>query len=221
MQDFTLSLDVWNTLVVYNPDVKHTRLQALRHLTGVDVTTIDRVYTQMKRSADEFAEGGGCHSQKDIYTTFIESLGLDSRKVSWEAVRHAVECAFKKHPPFFQHNLADTLSGFKKRMRDKYGCVAHIGIASNNNFISGEVIYDTVLRHLNTEFAFHVSSVDVGCAKPSNKFIDVVVERSPTKKIIHIGDNPICDNFGSRIYRSIIINNPIHCISVINDMKVA
>ena len=205
---------------MYNPDVKYARLRALHHLTGIDITTIDRVYTRMKRAADEFAEVGGCHTQQIIYTTFIESLGLDSHKISWDEVRHTVECAFRKHPPFFQHNLSDTLSVFKKRMREIHGCVAHIGIASNNNFISGEVIHDTVLRHLNTDFAFHISSVDIGCAKPSNKFIDVVIDRAPTKKIIHVGDNPVCDNFGSRIFRSIIINNPIHCISVINDMKV-
>jgi FMN phosphatase YigB (HAD superfamily) len=216
MQNFTVSLDVWNTLITFNPNVKQHRLAALSKLLGVSHWYVDEVYSQFKRDADRFAEEcGGCLSQQNLYTGFIKAFDLDCETINWLDVRNVVEESFRENPPFIHPELPSVLGNFTNRMRDKYGCVAHIGIATNNNFISGEVIHDTVLKHLDTEFAFHISSVDIECAKPSSKFIDAVIFASPTDKIIHIGDNPLCDNFGDKIHKSIIINNPAHCIHVL------
>lgn len=218
MENFTISLDVWNTLITFNPNVKQHRINALSKLLDVDISLINEVYSQFKCDADRFAEEcGGCLSQEALFTNFISALGLDCSTINWCSVRDVVEESFRQNPPFIHPELPTVLSGFSRRMLNKYGCIAYVGIASNNNFISGEVIHETVLRHLNTDFAFHISSVDIQCAKPSPKFIDYVVKSAPTDKVIHIGDNPICDNFGDRVHRSIIIKNPAHCIAVLKE----
>ena len=216
MQNFTVSLDVWNTLITFNPNVKQYRLAALSKLLSVSHRRVDDVYSQFKRDADRFAEEcGGCLSQQKLYTGFIKAFDLDCDTINWLDVRNAVEDSFRENPPYIHPELPSVLGEFPDRIRTKYGCDVHIGIATNNNFVSSEVIYDTVLKHLHTDFAFHISSVDIECAKPSSKFIDAVVSASPTSTIIHIGDNPVCDNFGDRIFKSIIINNPAHCIHVL------
>lgn len=215
MQNFTLSLDVWNTLVTANPEYNKHRIEQLHKILGVSRDRIQSTYNQFKQDADNFAETGRCLSRQVMYTNFIRSFELDAEKIKWYDVANVVDDSFVKHPPFIHPELTSVLSGFSKRMDVVYGVNAYIGISTNNNFVSSDAIDRAVLRHLQTIFAFHLSSTDLECAKPSIKFIQHIKEKAPTNRIIHVGDNPICDNFGDLVHKSIIINNPAHCISVL------
>lgn len=217
--EITISLDVWNTLVQFNPMVRVARTEKVASYLPVSTDTIDNTYQEMKQSADRDALLGICRNQELIYREFITRCGLDDSKYQWDKVRDCVECAFIKHPPFIHPGLPTALKHI-----DKYsGTNVHFGIASNNNFINSDIIYQTVIRHLGVYFEFQIGSTDVECAKPSIDFINHVADRSPADIIYHIGDNVVCDNFNvynshdkQKQFTSIIIANPSECVGVLN-----
>lgn len=211
-QELTISLDVWNTLIQYNPECGKHRYSELSKLLGVDEAVVVEKYRDLKTYADSKAEEHGlCQSQKHIYTELLSCS--TTKDLYWFDVRDVVQRVFIKYPPLIHPAMTCVLYKIQMCLLDRKQINVEFGIASNNNFISGDVINQTVLRHFRNDFAFQVHSTDVECAKPSINFIKHVVSKSGRSpdNIVHIGDNPVCDNFSPHV-QSVIIKNPANCL---------
>lgn len=208
-----ITFDVWNTLIKYNPDVSKDRNRLIAEFVGCSEDDVNSVYHDLKTQADKEAESGICWTQEILYSCLLKNLG--GIVGDWKAIRRIVEDNFEKHPPFIHPELVTELKRLSR---------AHIfGIASNNNFISGEMINRVILRHLGVEFMFMIHSADIGAAKPGAVFLNhyaahVSMLRDPYT--MHIGDNPVCDNFGSYVDESILIENPADCVRFIKEISV-
>lgn len=210
MADKIISLDVWNTLLKYNPECGCARTDALHKLLGINSAKIVSVYRSLKHKADRLALVGVCLSQQDTYEEFIVELGYDGA-IGWMDVRECVEQTFKKHPPFIHPELITVLAKLAGRGYK-------FGIASNNNFISGDVIDEVVLRHLGVPFEFAVHSTDVQSAKPSAKYMNRYMNHVENFYVVHIGDNIICDDFTTYVAETIYVSNPAETITVLKEM---
>lgn len=207
-----ISLDVWNTLITFNPAIRIPRTELLAKLLGVDKVQVDVAYQAIKRSSDKVAEFGENRSQEELYVDLIKFSGATT-DVSWETVRNTVEDNFREFPPYIHPELPHVMKSLSER---GYGLV----IASNNNFISGEVIRETVLNLLGVKFEFAMFSETLRCAKPGKEFMVqfcnlVRVCGYWESDTVHIGDNEVCDNFTPYGIKTIIINNPSDCINTL------
>jgi FMN phosphatase YigB (HAD superfamily) len=205
-----ITLDVWNTLITFNPDVGIERNSRLSTALGVPVDKIHSAYKHIKNKADTLANEGICYVQEIIYSEFLELLGVPQDQ--WKYVRAIVEESFVWCPPYIHPELPTVL----KELSDDY----KFGIASNNNFISGEIINNVVLQHLGVPFEFKIHSADIGFAKPHKTFMEHYKRLTRNLYTIHVGDNPICDNFVRYADRVQIVKNPAECVRFLKELLI-
>lgn len=211
MKNSIITLDVWNTLITPNPNMHNNLSKYIAKVTGCGERLIMDAYIICHQSADKRAEKGKCYSQKVIYKDFCEIMGVDSKL--WKTVRTAVEQCFIDNPPYIHPELASTLFDL---VWNSYS----LAIVSNNNFISGKIINTTVLDYLDVKFEFQLNSTDIKSAKLGKDFMAAyAVYVSDFDKVIHLGDNPICDNFNDDyVDKTYIIKNPADCIRVLKEI---
>ncbi|MEN9353517.1 MAG: Caulobacter phage CcrColossus [Fibrobacterota bacterium] len=218
-----ISLDVWNTLITFNREIRAPRTALLARLLGVSPEQADAAYQHFKKTADLQAEAGICWSQEVLYRSLIERVESSSG-VEWEDLRDAVQENFRKFPPYIHSELVTVLARLHERGHE-------FAIASNNNFISGATIHACVLAHLETNFTFRFQlySSEAGCAKPGSEFLRQFGSRCeaigvPWQDVVHVGDNPVCDDFSPRdvdgtvqsfVRESLLVNDPAHCLDVL------
>jgi FMN phosphatase YigB (HAD superfamily) len=186
-----ISLDVWNTLIRANPEFSIQRNKYLAEELSLPIDTINSVYREVKDTGDNMAEKNGeCISSMAIYKRFLLLLGR--KYYSWLKLRRGLENVFAKYPPCV---FPETIAALQRLQ----GQGIALSIASNTNFIRGEVLYNTVLNTWGIDWKFRVFSDQLLQAKPHPRFWNIVVKRAMTYvgakpwEILHIGDNKVCD----------------------------
>jgi putative hydrolase of the HAD superfamily len=194
-----VSFDVWNTLVVPNPEFARRRSAYLADALRRDVELVRHAYARVKHELDAAAErDGSALATPDVYARLFAACGCEVSPEQATALRRQVDALFVAHPPGLAPGLAPLLAELRAR-----GITT--SIASNSNFISGALMQPCLLSALQHEFSCTAYSDLLGHAKPAPAFFDHVValvhDLRPTlarHDILHVGDHPVCDVEGAR-----------------------
>lgn len=191
-----VSFDVWNTLVVANPTYAAKRAEAIQTFCPqYSKEEIKAVYTMTKKFIDDMAEKyGRGPSTEEAYQRLCMNLGIPFSQVASvaEDIRYVCAALFTEHPPEVHpsaHALVEQLN--------KLGI--EISIASNSNFIPGQLMSKYLNNQLGGVCKYGVYSDAIGSSKPSPLFFETVVLMSKfgPEEILHVGDNHICDVIGA------------------------
>lgn len=207
-----LSFDVWNTLIVANPDYSAARTKYLAHRFDVNPNFAACVYTHMKRLADKAAEDFGHQfSTAHMYEVLVKAFDQKAGPEVAIEVRHTLEYLFKEHPPIYDLALVQALADRTK---------GSISILSNTNFITGSLLCETVFdkwQEAGVSFCFKLFSDEYGVAKPSTQFFGLMKTQvmelynsNHFNMVTHVGDNERCDIYGAEQagVKSQFVRNP-------------
>lgn len=199
-----LSFDLWNTLIVANPAYTASRTEYLSQRFRKTPAEVKAIYTGIKHFADGIAEKmGGQYSTTTMYKMLLTAFDASLKPEQMYEIRCAMEFLFCKNPPRVSEELIEAIQTISVN-----GC--SIGILSNTNFISGEVIRDSILSQFPFEFDTALFSDEHPVAKPNRAFFQAMKTEvfaqaqrkfAPEPKlnqIAHIGDNLICDGEGAQ-----------------------
>jgi len=213
-----ISLDIWNTLFIPNPEYAKWRTNFLAERLDIDSSRAKKIYTSVKTCVDNDAEEKGISYRTDeVYVMLVaeysKQLHIPFPHVTYmlTGMRPAFEQKFREMPPTV---LADAIRVIKAAQAAGHT----FSIASNTNFITGPILAKH-LSSLGLDFLFYVFSDLHGCAKPNPKFFQMVQNQYHTAvprpdPITHIGDNPVCDD-PKDLMAHIIIKGPQQLASAI------
>lgn len=215
-----VSFDVWNTLISSNPEFAKARTQAISDILGVDLALVRSAYTAVKTRVDHEAElNGAGYSNPYVYQLLLDELQLDCHQRSdfrlIGEMQRIVDGLFLELPPKIDVSTKEAI-----RLLRYEGCT--VSIASNTNFISGYVMGPWLTNEFGS-FKFMLFSDIERVSKPHPTFFNSVITLSnvdnPTK-IMHIGDNPICDVKGPNALgiRGVLVNSPLDVYTTVNNM---
>lgn len=197
------SFDVWNTLVVSNPEFASKRTQALAELAGMTTYSAKLAYTTVKRMIDNAAESHGLGLSTDgvlmVLKTYINATNGKLTTEHMLAFKKRIAELFKEHPPIVTDSARYMLCQ-----------LAHLGptvttsIGSNSNFISGDLMHPyltEVFKNYHVKLSFGVYSDLIHVSKPHPQFFDEVFKKAQENnnivqtrgEVCHVGDNIVCD----------------------------
>lgn len=194
-----VSFDVWNTLVKPNPEFAKRRTRLLALSLGREEEFVRRAYTHVKGVVDTAAEHeGAAFSTPDVYALLFASCGLSVAPERASEIRLAIDDIFREHPPIIVLSVVALMQWLRGR-----GVTT--SIASNSNFVSGDVMHPFLEGTLSHRFELGIYSDRIMHGKPSPAFFDRVFEglreMSPTidrAEVLHVGDHPLCDLRGAQ-----------------------
>lgn len=206
-----VSFDVWNTIVAPNREFAEQRTRLLARALGREAAFVASAYTRVKQEVDAAAEREGIAcTTADVYARLFAACGAELSPARARAIRLDVEQQFHGHPPRIPAAVIELMQRLTER-----GIAT--SIASNSNFVSGEVMHPFLAAALQHEFAFGVYSDQIGHAKPSPAFFAQVcaplLAANPSlarDEILHVGDHPVCDVQGARAagLHALLIESP-------------
>lgn len=216
------SLDVWNTLIIPNSEFAEKRNQLIGDKLDVKAEFIKQVYKDTKRYFDERSELYGIGEiTTNVYKQFSINVFsiLSSEFTFWEieeklaGLEEELQKLFLQYPPTLLDEIVRTIN-----KAESNGHAFSIG--SNNNFIKGETILKFFEKN-NLKFYFSLFSSRRGIAKPDPEFWKIIIYMAGVyglkyDNMIHIGDNPICDNPG-KYMRHAIIESPFQLANTIKE----
>lgn len=197
-----ISLDFWNTLAVASKDYAKRRAQILsdysayiydgmpnKHSTGY----CHDAYKAVKENIDGDVRVGKFITVDEAFRQLCEWLEIDDIKYHiFTELKAKLWDAFYSNSPFVSQDIIDRLWKLKQK-----GITLSIG--SNTNFIPGQVIRETVLNRFGPLFDFTIFSDEVGVAKPTTKFFQIINKKVwdmfgvAGSSIVHIGDSNVFD----------------------------
>lgn len=195
-----ISLDIWNTLFIPNPDFSAARNNILGNEFGFDKQESSKRFTKTKKEFDDNAVmyGTACTVQ-EAYRRLFCNFGVNG-VVTESYITSSVfkfNTLFYRFPPTV---LMETVAALKVLKDDNCNTFS---IASNTNFISGSTIED-YLHLIDICSDFSLYSDIVGFSKPHQFFFKQIefnakkLHKSNTSelKIYHVGDSEACDIMG-------------------------
>lgn len=198
-----VSFDVWNTLVNSNATFARARDQKLAAIVNMPIEITRPVYVATKKAIDQAAEyaGRGLNST-EVYELLRVNLSAAAllqggypsvTNAQMLEFRAAVEHLFGTFEPILRPGVRVLINYLKK---DGY----KITIASNSNFISGELMNKYLADVLGIDDLRGVYSDLAGYSKPATAFFEDVVDlyEVDAENILHVGDNSVCDVKGAR-----------------------
>ncbi|QIG72568.1 putative dehalogenase hydrolase-like protein [Rhizobium phage RHph_Y65] len=213
-----ISFDVWNTLVIPNPDYARARSMYLGKVFNMVSEDAAKLYSRVKKWIDELAVQTGMGP--DAESNVLMLLNMADRYADPQEILINFENLFFKYPPIIHHAVRDGLRALKH-----HGYT--FSIASNSNFISGR----TMTKFIHAEFgcmAYEVYSDLEGYAKPHLRFFEEVFHGARlqgladySSEILHVGDHEICDVKGANDYgfKSLLFTNPEDMSKVIKRVQ--
>ena len=202
-----ISLDAWNTLLIPSKEYAQVRTKVLADIFDCSYEFAKATYSSVKKKFDNQAEERGAgFSTPYIYRELVRSFPSGCNVNADELrVLHLEQC-FKESPPEI---LAETIAQIS-RLKKK-GITFSIG--SNTNFISGQIL-GPLIKTTVPDFDFMMfSDLTTDCgdtcyAKPNYCFFARVHshvnvlhgEKVDIARILHIGDNRVCDFQGAASY---------------------
>lgn len=223
-----ISFDFWNTLATANPAYTKARTDYLQSLTvgtyygprGLSHEDVAMIYTRVKGKFDLMAEKGWISFPTEVPIRYL----LNSLDLNWTAgefsdmctkVQRRLEGLFLQTPPIILPETKELLSAIQA---DGYT----LSITSNTNFISGWVIQDVLkVNFSDIKWKMLYFSDNEKYSKPHPAILDLMQYRLGLnqKRILHIGDHPVCDAFasvkGSLGYKTMLIKNPADLVQTL------
>lgn len=183
-----ISLDMWNTLIKSNPEYAKKRNEYLAYELSLPDDEVEKIYRTVKIESDKMAESESkCLSNTDIYKKFLSLI--ERQRYDWMKIRTNLERLFCKYPPIVLPETIESIHNIQENNIE-------LSIASNTNFIRGEVLNKAILSKWRINWKFYVFSDQINYPKPHFKFWKNVIRKASNispKEILHIGDNKICD----------------------------
>lgn len=185
-----ISFDVWNTLISSNPEYAKHRNRYIANKLNLKVGTIRNQYKNIKQYADNMVQiQHHCLLNEELYRLLLKSSNRES--YNWLELRTGVEELFIKYPPQISSNIIKYL-----QLLNQQGI--KLSIASNTNFIRGEVLRKAILNTCGIHWSFQLFSDELFAPKPDQFIWRVLLDKAnkiglTSDDIIHIGDNKLCD----------------------------
>jgi FMN phosphatase YigB (HAD superfamily) len=210
-----ISFDVWNTLIQPNPEFAKQRKRLLAETFGEDERTCAAAFTKVKTHVDNMAEqhGIGYYTHQN-YQMLVNELQSDMDIAEQTLLALKVNVLFAEYPPLIAYPVREAV-----KMASNNGMM--IGIGSNSNFISGSVMQPFLEKAFRVDFDFCVYSDLFPYAKPHPEFFYQIAYRAgvPVDRIVHIGDNAICDGGADKVnMKSRIIASPDDVFNAVKEI---
>lgn len=214
-----VSFDAWNTVLSPNPIYADRRSELLAHLYGLSVTDACCVYTSTKKHFDGLAETSGAgFSVQYVCDTLDHTLAGHTRSGHATTLRTSLEQAFFENPPIVLPELVQALERITRTGRT-------IGILSNTNFISGQVLRAAIFDKLDLPFTTLLFSDEHGMSKPNPAFYAKMATAAQAENkgvtgpanILHIGDMIRTDGAAPAPMQHLIIENPAHLVAKLKE----
>lgn len=188
-----ISFDLWNTLIWPNKSYAVARNWTIADTLKISYDEVAEQYSKTKNLLDKYPYGyptRTCWNQlfQDLYVNSIVCSSIPES--TRQAIVDKCQRLFLEYPPILESvsYFSDCLS----RLADQN---ITFNIASNTNFISGNIINQVLDQSVNKHLNFHIFSDQFGFSKPHPKFFQLIQEKSekPFNQILHIGDTPAAD----------------------------
>lgn len=204
-----ISFDVWNTLITANKQYALERSEVISYFASISTKEAAEAYALVKMSLDMDATLGICNGVSHAWYTLGKFLGVD--RSTADKIRMHCEKAFIANPPHLDKSLVDELSALSNRHE--------LSIKSNTNFISGEVLSETLGFYEMPWWSFTHFSDDYGWCKPDPLFFQWTqvcsdIQGIRAEEILHVGDSEIFDSKCVDIgFNFCKIDNPEHLLN--------
>ena len=214
-----VSFDAWNTVLLPNPLYTDRRSELLASMYNLSVTDARRAYTSVKKHFDGLAETSGVgFPVQHVVDTLDHKLTGSERSGHATKLRTALEQAFFENPPTVLPELVSALDRITRTGRT-------IGILSNTNFISGQVLRSAVFDKLDLPFTTLLFSDEHRMSKPNPAFYTkmAAAAQAGNKRVIgpanilHIGDMARTDGAAPIPMQHWIIENPSHLVAKLKE----
>jgi putative hydrolase of the HAD superfamily len=186
-----ISLDLWGTLIVPNPQFAEKRLILLKKMTHKSELDIESSFKNIKKQYDNSAV-----STEFIFDVIKTTLDIP---LSIEDIMGSYYALFEAYPPFLcEKNIVSVL-------QDKKGAMG-FHLVSNTLVVKGSVLLKTLNRHYDKIFDLFDSltfSDEVGVAKPDKAIFEkayAFMRDIPKNSVLHIGDNALTDFQGAKAF---------------------
>lgn len=190
MKKVCISFDLWNTLILPNPDYAVARTEWLSSLSGKDRETCAREHRALKALMDNLNSYGISLPSSQCWELLFERLEYPN--FSYEGIKAFIS----GYPPIMYEGLSDWLYSLGSRL----ALESKVALLSNTNFISGEVLR-TCLKDKLPPWVYCLFSDSWGFSKPSPKFFNLLnLTEEEKKTAIHVGDSIFYDGKGAKQY---------------------
>lgn len=194
-----VSFDFWNTLVASNSEFKNHRNRLVAALSDdLSIGQVDQVFAAVGRAYNStMIAGNATIDARYLYAEVLGRLSIPlnhTEEVCQESYR-----LFIKHAPLrINSHLWELIN-----VLNKEGITT--SLTSNTAFVKGTAI-EAFLKslELDKQMLFNVYSDQVGYGKPHAAIFDELLNRLhvmnrpiQASRILHIGDDPICDKKGA------------------------
>lgn len=185
-----ISFDVWKTLINPNKEYGAKRNEIIARHLDISIEEAKALYKSCKKFLDKSAEiNGTCFNTPNCWKLLVKISG---KKVDHIPMMEESALLFKDYLPHVNPELKDEL----KKLKD---AGYPLSITSNTNFISGQVLFDTIFKDWDVFSSAQFSDL-YEVAKPSRAFFNATFQKAAAinpdierEEILHVGDNLICD----------------------------
>ncbi|MCS6822097.1 MAG: HAD family hydrolase [Microscillaceae bacterium] len=191
-----ISLDIWHTLIVPNPQFKVLQVELFADFLGVKP---DSTFQAIVKQVDEWAYQKSLLGKDTSFEERIEQIssllpqGNVSLLLDVEKLYQDMELLFLHYAPLLiEKDLTETLQIIRQKG-------IQIALLSNTGFIKGQ----TMRKFLkNSQILAHVDiaifSNEVGICKPHPQIFELLIQRvSNRAKLWHVGDSYEADYIGA------------------------
>jgi putative hydrolase of the HAD superfamily len=186
-----ISLDLWGTLIVSNPQFAEKRLILLKKMTHKSENDIENNFKNIKKQYDNTAV-----SSDFIFNLIKTTLDIP---LSIEDIMGSYYALFEAFPPFLcEKNIVSVLQDKKETLG--------IHLVSNTLVVKGSVLVKTLNQHYDNIFDLFDSltfSDEAGVAKPDKAIFQkayAFMGDIPKNSVLHIGDNALTDFQGAKAF---------------------
>ena len=191
-----LSFDLWNTLIVSNPNFKTAQSTLFGDFLGVSVAELSPVLHYLDKELDKKAEKTG------LQTNFEERIELLAAKMAIALpTSSAASLAEQQAELFMEHLPALSEPDTARLLETLRESGLRLFLVSNTGFIAGKVLLRAMgALGIGKVWETCLFSDEVGYSKPDKRIFEPLWEQQGVAPatILHIGDNFITDYYGAR-----------------------
>ena len=198
-----ISLDLWNTLLISNPNfsVERVKYFSKNYLSNLNNDIISKEIENIGIETDliNMSEGISIPSEKMYSKLLFKQQNLILNESELKTIYSDLELIFLKNLPFIMYNIDALKECFENLLSKDYS----LNISSNTAFIKGKTLINVLEKlELKQYFSFFIFSDEINFSKPSKKFFEKLLKNCEKLKInkeniIHIGDSIEADISGA------------------------